>query len=933
MKKSILLLLLSLFLGACVNQPLPDSSAVATAKVIKSENDKRQYEYLILPNRMRVLLVSDPEADKAAAAMSIEVGSTSNPPGRQGLAHFLEHMLFMGTEKYPDVDEYSSFIKRNGGSDNAFTADNQTTYFFDIKAGKLEPALDRFAQFFISPLFDAKYVKREANAVNSEYQLKLKEDSRRIDAAEKQSYNPASPYAQFFVGNLDTLADRPGSKVRDDLIAFYQKHYSANIMGLTVVGKESLPVLRAWVEEKFAAVPDRNAKPYRPGKDELLYRPSQLPLEVALTPLKKLHKLTLAFPIPSQRKNYRTGPINYVANFIGDEGQGSLYDLLKKKGWITSLSAGGQNLDDVQGMFSVSMDLTETGVKHVPEIAEYMFEYIDLLSTKGIEQWRYDELKKKSVLDFRFEEKSPASSYAMSLSGNLLRYPAEDVLRGGKIYDVWKPELLSELLSRLQPDNLAMTLVDPDVKTDSVEKFYKVPYRISRIGSHDLKLWREEKVDAALMLPRPNPFIPDHVAIKSLVNPTPVPVALEKEPGDSLWYQQDEQFDIPRAVFMLNLKLPGHRDTAKKAVSLSLLVDLVKDQLNAWSYPAQLAGLSYSISPTREGLTLLIYGYDEKQPVLLEKVLAALRHPTLPEDRFQVYKDKRKRSLANKALDRPYRQILDERTRRLISPAWSPKQKLAALEPLSRDALQDYAAHLFDEAEVQVLSYGNLRPKEARAMNALLQRKLLSGTRLVEAPALQLTIVPKGKTLTYRYDVDHPDSAMVISFQGNDKSIAEQARWRLLGHVMASPFFSALRTEQQLGYVVAAAFSETDHLPGMLFLVQSSAVSAGELQKRMEAFIRDYVAELESMDEKEFAAHKAGLVAKLLKKDDMMLSRAVRYMDNLDRKRYSFDFRKQVADEVSGLTRAELLAFYRQNLLQQPRRLVVYSPGTRFSTK
>ncbi|WP_419582582.1 insulinase family protein, partial [Thiolapillus sp.] len=114
MKKSILLLLLSLFLGACVNQPRFDSPAVATAKVIKSKNDKRQYEYLILPNRMRVLLVSDPEADKAAAAMSIEVGSTSNPPGRQGLAHFLEHMLFMGTEKYPDVDEYSSFIKRNG---------------------------------------------------------------------------------------------------------------------------------------------------------------------------------------------------------------------------------------------------------------------------------------------------------------------------------------------------------------------------------------------------------------------------------------------------------------------------------------------------------------------------------------------------------------------------------------------------------------------------------------------------------------------------------------------------------------------------------------------------------------------------------------------------------------------------------------------------
>ncbi len=933
MKKSILLLLLSLLLSACVHQPEQKTTASVTADVIKSDNDQRQYEYLQLPNHMRVLLVSDPEADKAAAAMSIQVGSVSNPPGRDGLAHFLEHMLFMGTEKYPDVDEYSSFIKRNGGSDNAFTADNQTTYYFDIKADALEPALDRFAQFFIAPLFDAKYVEREANAVHSEYQLKLKEDSRRIDAAEKQSYNPASPYARFFVGSLETLADRKDSKVRDDLIAFYNKHYSANIMGLSVVGRQPLPVLRAWVEEKFSAVPDRKATPYRPAKDELLYKPGQLPLEVDLLPLKKLHKLTLAFPIPSQRANYRTRPSNYVANFIGDEGQGSLFDLLKKKGWITSLSAGGQDLDDVQGVFNVSMNLTETGVQHIPEIAHYLFDYIDLLRDSGVERWRLDELRRKSALDFRFEEKMPASSYAMILSGKLLHYPAEDVLRGGKIFEDWKPELLGELLDRLRPENLAMTLVDPEVKTDKIEPFYKVPYRVSRIGNDLMASWTKEAIQGQLLLPKPNPFIPEKVEIKPLLKPAPVPVALEKKAGQVLWYQQDGEFAVPRAVFMLNLEIPDVRDTAKKAVSQSLLVDLVKDQLNAWSYPAQLAGLSYSISPTEEGLTLLVYGYDEKQPVLLEKVLAALQHPRLPEDRFKLYKDKFKRSLANQALDRPYNQILNERTRRLLTPSWSPKQKLAALEPLTRQDLQAYAAQLFDRAEVKVLSYGNLTAEEARAMNALLDQTLLSTTRLMVVPEPRLTIIPKGRTLSYRYDVDHPDSAVVINFQGNEKSIAEQARWRLLGHIMASPFFSALRTEQQLGYVVAAAFSEVEDMPGMIFLVQSSAVSSDELQKRMETFVRQYADKLKAMDEKEFASHKAGLLTKLLKKDDMMLTRALRYMDNLEREQYGFDFKRQVADEVEKLSKAELLAFYQENLLQHPRRLVVCSPGTRFVKK
>ncbi len=929
MKKIILLSALLLLLGGCVSAPQKTSDASAQT-VIKSENDARDYEYLLLPNRLRVLLVSDPGADKAAAAMSVNVGSASNPPGREGLAHFLEHMLFMGTEKYPDVDEYSSFIRRNGGSDNAFTADDATTYFFDIKAEALEPALDRFAQFFIAPLFDAKYVQREANAVHSEYQLKLKDDSRRIDAAEKQSYNPASPYARFAVGNLDTLADRKDSKVRDDLIDFYNKHYSANIMGLAVVGPQPLPELRRWVEEKFAAVPDRNAKPYVPEKAEFWYTPEQLPLEVDVVPLKKLHKLTLSFPIPSPRPHYRARPTTYIANFIGDEGKGSLYDLLRKKGWITSLSAYGGSVDDVQGVFNVSMDLTEAGVAHVAEIEARLFQYIDLLRREGIEKWRFDELKKKSELDFRFEEKTSASTYAMLLSDKLLHYPAADVLRGGKVMQEWKPGLIRELLDDLRPENMAVTLVEPGLKTDHIESYYQVPYSIRKITGRQLTRLRQPPGEAQMALPAPNPFLPEKPELKKHAVNQNIPVALERKTGESLWYQPDREFEVPRAVFGVTLEIPGVRDTAKKAVEQALLVDLVEDELNAWTYPAQLAGLSYSLSPTTEGLNLTVHGYDEKLPLLLEKVLAALRRPALAEDRFRLYKAKYQRSLANQALERPYQQILGERTRRLLTPSWSPKQKLAALQPLEVDDLRAYAARLLDAAEVRALAYGNLRREEAQALGRILDDKLLAHTRRVQAEEPRLTIIPKGQTLRYRYAVDHPDSAVLFQYQGNSKSIAEQARWRMLGQVMASPFFNSLRTEQQLGYVVAAAFSETEDMPGLLLLVQSSAVSSTELQKRIQNFVTAYEKRLAAMSDEEFRTHKAGLLATLLKKDDAMLQRTVRYMDNLERGQYSFDFKRQVAKEVKKLNREELLAFYQENLLRQPRRLVVYSPGTRF---
>ena len=141
----------------------------------KSPNDRRDYRYLTLNNQLRVLLVSDPETDKSAAALSVYRGSFHEPDSRPGLAHFLEHMLFIGTGKYPEVDSFQQYITANGGSSNAYTALDHTNYFFDIKNSGLSEGLDRFGHFFIDPLLSEEYVEREKNAVHSEYQLQLRD--------------------------------------------------------------------------------------------------------------------------------------------------------------------------------------------------------------------------------------------------------------------------------------------------------------------------------------------------------------------------------------------------------------------------------------------------------------------------------------------------------------------------------------------------------------------------------------------------------------------------------------------------------------------------------------------------------------------------------------------------------------------------------------
>ena len=202
---ALFVLLLSLLLAACAT-----GSVREYTEPVKSPADDYAYRLLTLENGLQALLISDPGTQKAAAALDVMVGSGDNPPGRGGLAHFLEHMLFLGTDKYPDAAEYERYITEHGGSRNAYTSFEHTNYFFDINAPHLEEGLDRFAQFFIAPRFDTDYVDREKNAVQAEYQMGLKSDPRRGLDVLQAVMNPEHPYSQFSVGSLETLADRLG---------------------------------------------------------------------------------------------------------------------------------------------------------------------------------------------------------------------------------------------------------------------------------------------------------------------------------------------------------------------------------------------------------------------------------------------------------------------------------------------------------------------------------------------------------------------------------------------------------------------------------------------------------------------------------------------------------------------------------------------------
>ena len=127
------------------------------------------FRYIELQNGIRMLLVSNVDSQLSGAALDIKVGSFYDPVHLQGLCHLCEHVLFTGSEQYPN-DSYSSFLSQRGGSSNAFTSSEHTNFHFDIPSEHFSEALQRFISFFTHPIFRQTSVKNELETIQSEHE-------------------------------------------------------------------------------------------------------------------------------------------------------------------------------------------------------------------------------------------------------------------------------------------------------------------------------------------------------------------------------------------------------------------------------------------------------------------------------------------------------------------------------------------------------------------------------------------------------------------------------------------------------------------------------------------------------------------------------------------------------------------------------------------
>jgi len=389
--------------------------------------DDRSYRVVKLPNQLEVLLVHDAETDKASAAMDVNVGNFSDEADMPGMAHAVEHLLFMGTKKYPIENAYSQYLASHSGSSNAYTGATSTNYYFEVAAKGAEDAetsplygaLDRFAQFFIDPLFLSSTLDRELRAVDSENKKNLQNDQWRLHQLDKSLSNPKHPYCHFSTGNFEVLKTEPearGIDVRKKFMEFHEKHYSANRMKLVILGREPLDTLEAWAADLFAEVRNKDL-PQNRWEDEVPFGPDDLLTQCFAKPVMDSRQLDLSFPFLNEEMLFETQPSRYISHLIGHEGPGSIMSYIKSKGWANGLSAGAYPMcPGTPSVFNCQIRLTEDGLKNYKEVVKVFFQYVSLLRETPPQKWIFEEQKGLADVDFKFKQKTPASRFTSKIS-------------------------------------------------------------------------------------------------------------------------------------------------------------------------------------------------------------------------------------------------------------------------------------------------------------------------------------------------------------------------------------------------------------------------------------------------------------------------------------------------------------------------------------
>ena len=908
-----------------------EKSNILNTNITKPKTDKLNYGFKVLSNGLKVLLISDPDTNKSAAALGVNIGSLVDKKDEQGLAHFCEHLLTMGNKKYPEENEYYEYLAKNGGLSNAHTLQNKTIYYFNVSNEGFEGALDRFAQIFISPTFNEGSVEREIKAVDNEFSNNLNKDSRRLTQIKLSEINKDSPFNNFGTGNLKTLSI---PNIRDRLIEYYKKYYTSEIMNLCVYNNKSLNEQLKLVESLFTLVPKIDNF-VMPRYDEVKpYDENNLKYFYKIVPVKEINEIQLEWYLPFC-EDYHTRPLSYLSAAIGHEGPYTLASSLNKDNLCSELLAGPSSICKTYMTFYISISLTKKGFENYKEVILRTLKYIKVIQSKGINKRFYDECKQIRQMQFDYKSKGTPISVVQNCVSNLMDYAPEDVITSTNLFGEYKESLIKKYLDLLTLDNLNIYFCSKvfEKECNLNEEYYGTKYYKEKLSITEDEINSYNCKDI-FDYPPENNFIPKNFDL------LPPPEKIGKYPEKiidhknmEVWFLQDTVFQKPKVFLVAQFITPEdlcNFSEVKLRIITTLFDTIIQVELGEFLYMAEEANVNITFSTGVNKSQLIFSGFNDSLKKGIRDIFTKIQNLDMNTERCKETLELEQKDINRRAsnifLNSSYQVNLEYIKGLLYQDYKNPLDIINFFndgKSISIDDLILYKNSLFKNSKIKWLVQGNVTKQEV--LDIVEETNKILGIDINKEKTgkfHQARPVVIAKNYNYIYRVKSPNpgeksSSLISLYQTDLLNDKDFQYMKITETFLKDKFYDQLRTKETLGYVVSLLTTEASGYYAFGNIVQSNSKTPEFCAGRVRNFYKENYQKLKNISEEEFKKLVNTQLLLVTKKDDNLSEFFLRNWNQINRNTYKFDYNERAKENLEQCTKEELIKFYEKYFINE----------------
>jgi insulysin len=881
----------------------------------KSNNDYRDYEWYVLDNELKVIIVTDKLSKLCGALLNIGVGSIHDT--YDGMAHFLEHMVFMGSKKYPNESNFMDSVGKNGGITNAMTADTDTTYYFGIGSQKYLDVLDMFSGFFIEPLLRQDGIEREVNAVDSESKKNLLDDMWIFQEMIKATMNTNHPINHFTCGNKDTLK---GDDLRDKVKEFFDKYYSSNIMHLILFVNNDIDksILMKQVQDTFGQIKNRNVQIDKKYGDIL--NPNNF---IRYIPNKDIDSLSICFEVPALTDNILYSPYHLLEYILSSKAKNSLFKIYEQCGFIIEAAIGDMFYYEDKILYFYKIILTENANndKNIYRIIEIFFDYIKSISKSKKLKSIYDTLLIQDRRDFDIPSHDNVVDTMMNFHHLLTKNIKPDNLLD---LDLHRPKfeqiepLIKEMFRNIKICNSCIIHSSRKFKltNPNENKIFKTKYVIEKIQPIKFNNNSYDIIDK-------NKFITDQVNIikGNDMYPYIYPEIINNK--YIFGYNFNSSFKTPHVYIYASLEIPDLLNSAQIYAETMLFLDSIYSANS--DIISELDDANYSIGISLSTNILYISIKADNNNIMNILDIFNCIYSCEDDKSFESTKNKLQKVYNSFENEQPIKKIGNLISKSLLKTFFTPYDLLPHINKTFNECKNTYKK-ISKSSQTTIIVSGNIdKDVSIQIADKLysylnieieLEDELENNLKQIKYPYIQ-KYKNKNKeeknnlfTLTYK---------ITNSQKGTDGWYNNVAFVFLLNAISSNQYFNSLRTKDQLGYIVNTKIvyigRNNYKMCGLRFLVQSPSKDNEFLFKRTQNFIKNelnlYIRNLTNEDLQEYKTGEiSGLLDKFNNLEELNLYISVQIFD----RSFIFDYKNELIKYIETFDNTKFIKYY-ENLI------------------